>query len=344
MARGFRLQSRGEGDLKKRYRPQTLDEIVPTFPIRSVKKILTDPNVSQVYLLEGLTGCGKTTCARIIARASICTSEGKSKPCLNCRACTHMERTGEFREVNIANFRGIDNIRDMIDGMRMLPQYQTRKIYVLDEVHQLTPAAQEMLLKVLEEPPPHVLIFLCTTKREGLRRTLVSRTHPITFKRMTKAHAFKVMDQILDDHGVEKPADDVREDLFQRADGSVRDLLTNLQLYINDEYTMAVAEDGEVRADVKSVATALMKRDWGTASRMLKSPAVRESPESFRIGLTNYLRAVCLNKGSVDAALAAAVPLGQLAGALSKDAGDIPIEKYNVLVLRCMRACAAKKP
>lgn len=343
MARGFRLQTRGEGDLKKRYRPQTLSEIVPTFPIRSVKKIVTDANVSQVYLFEGLTGSGKTTCARIISRAAVCESDGKNLPCLTCNACTTMETSGDYVEINIANFRGIDNIRDMIDGMRMYPRYLKRKIYVMDEVHQLTPAAQEMLLKVLEEPQPHVLIFLLTTKREGLRRTLISRTHPITFSRMKRAHADKVIDQVLDDHGVEKPADEIREDFFQRSDGSVRDLMTCLQLYINNEYSMAVEEDSEVRADVKSMAMALMSHDWGTASTMLQSQAIRQSPETFRIGLTNYLRGCCLRANSLDKARAAAFPLGQLAGALSKDAGDIPIEKYNVLVLRCMRACYGKK-
>lgn len=343
MARGFRLQARGDGDLKRRYRPQTLKEIVPTFPIRSVKQIVTDPNAPQVYLFEGLTGSGKTTCARIISRASICEGAGKNLPCMACSRCENMERSGEYLEVNVANFRGIDAIRSIVDGMATRPNYQKRKIYVFDEVHQLTPAAQEMLLKVLEEPPPEVLIFLLTTKREGLSRTLLGRTHPITFKRMTRAHSDKVIDQILEDHGIEPPSDEIRNDLFQRADGSVRDLLTSLQLYINDEYTLAAEDDGEARADVKTAALAMMEQDWETVRQMLQSATVRQSPESFRIGLVNYLRGCCLRAKTISGAQKAAFPLGQLAGTLSKDAGDIPIEKYNVLVLRCMRACYGRK-
>ena len=85
MARGFRLVSRGTGDLKTRYRPQTLGEITPTVPVSRLKKILTDKNSSRVFLFEGLSGTGKTTSARILARAAVCTSE-VAKPCLECLA------------------------------------------------------------------------------------------------------------------------------------------------------------------------------------------------------------------------------------------------------------------
>ena len=137
MAHDFRIKSRGNGDLKTRYRPQTLNEVVPTVTTTRLKKILTDPNASQVFRFEGLTGAGKTTCARILARASVCSSD-EDKPCLECDNCRQLETCGDFYEVNIADQRGIDDMRALIDGMRAFPFYLTRKIYVLDEVHQLS--------------------------------------------------------------------------------------------------------------------------------------------------------------------------------------------------------------
>jgi DNA polymerase III subunit gamma/tau len=337
MPRGFRLVSRGEGDLKTRYRPQTMQEAVPTFPVRRVKNIIEDPNAAQVYLFEGITGTGKTTCARIIARAAICECEG-DKPCLECSACRAMENSRDYTEINVANFRKIDDIRAIIDGMRYLPSELKVRVLIFDEVHQLTPDSQQLLLKVLEEPPRETLIFLCTTEKTGLKRTLISRALEINFKRVTRAHATKIVEQIFEDHDKGQPSDELLNDMFSRADGSIRDLLNLLQAYLDDDYEIGMSEQElEVSPDVKELARALMRKDWQTASGVLQAQKVKKAPESFRIGVSNYLRAIALNKSSVRMDVASA--LGQIAGTLY---GEPPIEQYNLLVLRCLRACYKK--
>lgn len=341
MGRGFRVKSRGDGDLKTRYRPRRLDEIVPTFPLNSAKQFLSDKNASRVFLFEGNSGAGKTSLARIIARAIVCSSQD-DKPCLSCDACINLETCGDFYEVNSANHRGIDELRSLVDGMSYFPVYLSHKIYILDEVHQITPQAQELLLKALEEPPQHVIIFLCTTQRDGLKRTLLSRTTPIVFKRLTRDQSDRVIDQVIEDHNV-SITDDVKSDLFNRADGSIRELLNELQLYLNGDYEVGATLEEESRGDVAEIANALINKNWLKVASILESQSVKKSPESFRIGVTNYLRATCLKKRSVDAAKAEAFALGQLAGTLSKEAGEVPIEQYNVLVLKCLRACYDKK-
>ncbi len=339
MAKGFRVVSRGAGNLQTRYRPQRLSEIAPTFPIRRIKKILDDPNASQVYLFEGITGTGKTTCARIIARAAICECEDPKveKPCLECDACEMLDTCGDLYEVNVANDRSIEHTRHLIDKMRFRPQYLKKKIIILDEVHQFLGPSQEILLKALEEPPSDVLIFLCTTDRTGLRRTLLSRTEEVKFKRVTRDHAMKLISQISEDNGVEVPAE-IASDIYRRADGSVRDVLRWLSRFFDDDFQTAEDEAEEVSADVKALAKVLMNRDWSGASAILKTPGAKKAPESLRIGVTSYLRAVCLNKPHLASAQVAAGPLGQLIGPLEGGAAM----QYNQLVLRCMRGCFSK--
>ena len=215
--------------------------------------------------------------------------------------CKNLEISGDFRELNSADARGIDEMRALVDGMKYSPSFLEKKIYVLDEVHQLTSHTQELLLKALEEPPEHVVVFLCTTKREGLKRTLVSRAFPVTFKRITRAHSNKIADQVLTDHGVElgDDAEKVRDELFSRANGSVRDLLTAIELYMNGDLSSGGIDEPKESGDVVGMSKALMTKNWSACAEILGRSGVRRSPESFRIGVANYLRGCCLRASSV---------------------------------------------
>lgn len=329
---GFKLVSRGEGDLKTRYRPQTLAEVVPTCSIKRLKAAVNDPNSSRVFLFEGESGTGKTTCARILARTAICEAE-KDRPCLECGRCKNLTRSMDFSELNIADLRKIDDIRDIVEGMRYLPMELGKKVYILDEVHQLTPASQQLLLKVLEEPPKEALIFLCTTEKKGLKRTLLDRATTIPFKRISKSQTANVVKQILGAEGREVPDEDTLASFHTRSDGSVRALLNRLQEFLEGDYD-AEAEDVETPGDIRELAKALMDRRWADVANILKQDYIKKSPESARIAVTCYLRAVCLNKSTARDTVPAARALDALTGALTEEASA---GQYNELVVRCIR-------
>lgn len=337
MARSFKLVSRGNGPLRQRYRPQRLDEIVPTFSMKEAKAILSDPNASQVYLFEGTTGSGKTTLARIIARASICESEDEDKPCLECEACKTMERARDYYEINVANFRGIDSVRDKISDMCYLSTDLKRKIYIFDEAHQLTPAAQELLNKVLEEPIGDTLIFLCTTNKKGLKKTLLGRCGKLNFKYLRRNQTAAVAKQI-----VGKDLDkDLIEDLHNKCDGSVRNLLNLLDKVLLGTYEVGaeVTESSgmEGSPNIFKLLNGYLEKDWATVRDLLASDYVKNNPDGYRETICKFLTKRALESDRVN--LRIATVLGHLSGSLA----DEPlVEQFNLLVLRSMRACYKK--
>ena len=153
------------------------------------------------------------------------------------------------------------------------------------------------------------MLFRSTTEKTGIKKTLLHRTSEIKFKRLQKAHALKIIDQVLEDLGVSDVSEEVRLDLHRRADGSVRALLNHIQSLIDGDYEFGEEEEGEVSAGVKELANALLRKQWGDDKKdgvvilgvasILKAPAAKKSPESMRIGVTSYLRAICLNRHSV---------------------------------------------
>lgn len=341
MARGFKITARGVGDLKTRYRPQRFSEIVPTFPMKEAVAILENPNASQVYLFEGLTGSGKTTLARIIARAVCCKAEGDvEKPCLECDACQTMERQPDYTEINVANFRGVDAVRNKIAGMMYLGTYLKRKVYVFDEAHQLTPQAQELMNKVLEEPIGDTLIFLCTTNKKGLKRTLLGRCFKINFKRMTKAQMKKVVKQVCEDANQDMPDEATMADLHMRADGSVRDLLNLMEKVLLGSYTTGSDfEDESVHEgapNIFALVNGLKDKEWPVVREILATDNVKNDPDGYRETICVFLARQAL-KGQLDLKIAAV--LGHLGGSLWNEPKR---EQHSLLVLRCMRACYKK--
>jgi DNA polymerase-3 subunit gamma/tau len=174
----------------RRWRPQTFDDLVEQQHVtRTLKNAIQLGRVAHAYLFSGTRGVGKTTMARLLAKALNCEQGPTVQPCNTCQSCREITQGSylDIIEVDGASNRGIDEIRDLREQLRYLPAGGRYKIYIIDEVHMLTKEAFNALLKTLEEPPPHVVFVFATTELEKIPSTIVSRCQRFEFKRVSLA-------------------------------------------------------------------------------------------------------------------------------------------------------------
>lgn len=170
--------------LYRKHRPRHFDEVVgQEHVVRAITNSIKMGKIAHAYLFSGPRGVGKTTIARLIAKGLNC--EGENKPCNKCRACVDFNegRAMDLIEIDAASNRGIDEIRELREGVKFVPAQGKYKTYIIDEVHMLTKEAFNALLKTLEEPPAHAVFVLATTELEKVLPTIVSRTQHYEFHR-----------------------------------------------------------------------------------------------------------------------------------------------------------------
>ncbi len=209
----------------RRWRPQRLSELVGQEPVaHTLKQAFLQRRIAHAYLFCGPRGTGKTSTARILAKAVNCLNPQDGEPCNACRLCQAVNegRALDLEEVDAASNRGIDEIRNIREKVHYAPAEAAYKVYVLDEAHMLTDAAADALLKTLEEPPPHVIFILATTEPHKLPSTIVSRCQRFDFRRITPAAIVQRLAKICEAEGIaaEPPALHV---LARNASGSLRD-------------------------------------------------------------------------------------------------------------------------
>ena len=177
--------------LYRKWRPQTFDAVVGQEHITSsLRNAIVAGRISHAYLFTGPRGTGKTTTARLLAKAVNCLDpDPAQRPCNHCAICNAITegRLLDLVELDAASNRGIDEIRDLRDKIHFLPGEGKYKVYIIDEVHMLTEPAFNALLKTLEEPPPHAIFVLATTDPHKVPATIVSRCQRYDFRRLTLA-------------------------------------------------------------------------------------------------------------------------------------------------------------
>lgn len=237
-------------------RPEVFEDIIGQ---KHIVKILQNQirtgTVSQAYLFSGTHGTGKTSTARILAKAVNCTGGVSEPPCGRCDNCEAI-REGRFVDVielDAASNNGVDDLRAIIEMVKYPPTIGKYKVYIIDEVHMLSTAAENAFLKTLEEPPEHAIFILATTDPQKVRQTIRSRCMQLNFKRVTEDELIEGMDRICAKRGISATRDALAT-IASRADGSVRDALSILEQCIAAgdkeltraavlEYTGAAGED-----------------------------------------------------------------------------------------------------
>ena len=216
--------------LARKYRPSNFDELIGQDTITQTLSLALDSNrLSHAYLFSGLRGSGKTSTARIFAKALICEEGMSHEPCGKCPNCIMAieNRHMDIIEMDGASSRKIDDIRDLVEQTKYRPATARFKIFIIDEVHMLTKEAFNALLKTLEEPPEYVKFILATTDPLKLPATILSRTQHFRFKSIATNKVVDHLAHILHLEGIEYESDAL-EILARSGSGSLRDTLTLL--------------------------------------------------------------------------------------------------------------------
>lgn len=218
--------------LYRKYRPQTFSEVVGQEHItETLKNELAAGKTVHAYLFTGTRGTGKTSCAKILAKAVNCLNPKDGDPCLSCESCLSVAKgeNTDIVEIDAASNNSVDSIRELRDQVSFAPSSSKYRVYIIDEVHMLTVSAFNALLKTLEEPPAHVVFILATTEVHKLPATILSRCQRFDFRRIEADRICERIQYIADKEGL-TVTDGAASLIAAAADGGMRDALSILDL------------------------------------------------------------------------------------------------------------------
>ena len=291
--------------LYRKWRPQTLEQVVGQEHItQTLLNALERDRVGHAYLFTGPRGTGKTSTARILAKAINCeTTGGTGEPCNECEPCQQITDASflDLVEIDGASNRGIDEIRDLREKVRFMPARGRKKVYIIDEVHMLTAAAFNALLKTLEEPPDHVIFLMATTEPHAVPLTIASRCQRFDFQRIPEERAASLLGEIAHAEGLSMEPDALNT-VVKASGGSLRDaenLLEQLALTAGADATandarrlFGIAGSGRAR---ELIASLLGEKDLAAALRGLSElHAAGVDMRQIHRELVNELRALML--------------------------------------------------
>ena len=232
--------------LYRKYRPKTFSDVVGQEHItETLKTEISEGKTVHAYLFTGTRGTGKTSCAKILARAVNCLNLKDGDPCLECESCKAItnEQNTDIVEIDAASNNGVEHIRELRDQVGFAPSSSKYRVYIIDEVHMLSPQAFNALLKTLEEPPKHVIFILATTEVHKLPATILSRCQRFDFKRIEMEQICGRIKFVATSEGL-TITDDAATLIAAAADGGMRDALSILDLCAsaNKDINEAVVE------------------------------------------------------------------------------------------------------
>jgi DNA polymerase-3 subunit gamma/tau len=303
--------------LARKYRPQTFEDVIgQETAVRTLHNAIEDQRIHHAYLFSGVRGIGKTTTARILAKALNCVNGPTTAPDNTCTICREITEgiDMDVREIDAATYTGVDNVRELRDVSQFQPARDRYRIFIVDEAHMLSTASWNALLKLIEEPPPHVIFMFATTEMHKVPQTIISRVQKFILRKISLEDLIAQLDKICKLEGI-KAERAALEIIARRGEGSVRDALSLLdQIIAFSGRSIGVADVATILGLSETsffarVVSFIAEGDHGALLEALQEAA--DSGRDFKMlyrDLLNFVRNLLLVAGGASEALIGAAP------------------------------------
>ena len=303
--------------LARKYRPQSFRDIIgQETVVRTLQNAIEQNRIHHAYLFSGVRGVGKTTSARILAKCLNCVKGPTAEPCNVCTICREITEGIDLdvREIDAATYTGVDNVRELRDVSQFQPARDRYRIFIIDEAHMLSAGAWNALLKLIEEPPPHVIFMFATTEINKVPQTIISRVQKEMLRKISLEELIARLEEIVkaEDITAERKALEI---VARRGEGSVRDSLSLLDQVIAFSGRSITAEDVATVLGLSDTAffarviSLVAEGDHGAILEALQEAA--DSGRDFKMlyrDLLNFVRNLLLIAGGANSSLVGASP------------------------------------
>ena len=298
--------------LYRSYRPTTFKEVIgQKHVVKTLKNAIIENKTSHAYIFSGLRGIGKTTIARILAKAVNCENPLDGEPCNTCKNCLSIinDETTDIIELDAASNNGVDEMRDILEKVNFLPSVLRKKVYIIDEAHMLSTAAFNALLKTLEEPPAYVIFVLATTEPHKIPATILSRCQRFDFKQFTLNELKEELSFVCNKENI-NITEDALYAIAEASDGGMRDALSILDqanVYATDEITIDDVDSVTGRISNYKLIELLksLKEKDSSKSIYIINELINMGKETNRLvsGIIQFCRDILLYKSGIESSL-----------------------------------------